>query len=278
MRPARRGHILPLTLAILAIAGGVMARVCRDGMMRSLAVAREEQELQRDWAVRSCQSTVLPRAGGLLVRAEQAAGRPVLRLERDVFLCGRVYHLTIADEQAKANINLLYARDRNQAERAARTAARAGSGLIVRLRPLTSRVARTGPTDTPPLAFDSMGQVFVETGDAPAVRTAARGLTCWGGGKLNWRRASRDSLGQVLAGHPDLARQVLRQQAAGKDGSFAAALDALQVSAAKRSEFDKLFTEGTNAQSLWIVSQGAASLSVRENLDEGRTRVISHSW
>lgn len=275
----RRGHILPLTLAVLAVAAATLGQICRNGMSRALDVGRQEQELRRRWALQSCQTTLLPRAAGLLTQAEHSAGRPLAVLETDLALGGTVYHLTLADEQAKANLNLLYRRDRAQAEQAARAASHAAGGPATHLRPLP---ARSGAhADALAIVFDSPGQFFTDTGDFASLRTGVRGLTCWGDGKLNWRRASPAALSAVLASQRGLVEQILRQKSAGKEGSLSAAFEALQIPAEHRQELEKMLTDGSGAQSVWIACDNpgrAALLAVRINLDNGRTRLVSFSW
>ena len=128
------GYVLLLTLFLLVIAAVAMVGVVRASMGRALAAVDAQRELQQRWGTLTLTQTLLPRAPGVIDAAEQRVGRPLPSVDATVDLGGERFDLTFADEQAKANVNALYADGkRPAAERAARDAA---GNLAVRLRPM----------------------------------------------------------------------------------------------------------------------------------------------
>ena len=280
-----RGYILPMTLALVAIAALVLARVCRDDMRRSLCAARDADELQRRWAMLSCQATYLRQAEAVLESSELAAGRATPALQTEVNLGGQRFELRFADESAKLNVNAIYRRsDLTSVERLARDGARrSGTSLAVHLRPM-NRGAEFAADEDPMPAFDSFGQIFDESGipSAAAIELATRNVTCWGDGKLNWRRASAAALAEALHGDRQSAARILALQ---KRGSAANAQDLRQSigtapDAAKKA--DDLFTDSSTVQSLWVTcgdpQSPAARFAVRRTQDNGHATVTSFTW
>ena len=133
-RTGSRGYVLILTLFLLVIAAVAMVGVVRASMGRALAAVDAQRDLQRRWGTVSCARTLLPRAESILNAAEQRTGRPAAAVDIALTLGGQPFALTVADEQAKLNVNALYESGKRPAvERAARDAA---PGLAVRLRPM----------------------------------------------------------------------------------------------------------------------------------------------
>jgi len=281
----RHGTILPLTLALLALTATVLAGICRQNMRDVLRVGQDADELQRRWGILSCQSTLLPRASALLAQSEKLSGHPAAAVQSDVTLGGRRFLLLFADEQAKLNLNAAYWRHgRSRIEQLARTAARIGtSDLAVRVRPMTGG-RRPKPDDPAPPVFGSFGQIFDEsaTRSSQPLVEATRQITCWGGGKLNWRRTSLASLQAILPDDRQTVDRILSQQRSDPQAPLAQFLGALQLTPEKRRSMEELFTDSSTCQSLWIVCGGdpgaPARLAVREIGDDGRTRVYCFSW
>ena len=141
-RSTARGYVLLLTLFLLVIAAVAMVGVARASMNRALAAVDARRDLQQRWGTLSAARALLPRAATVIDAAEGRAGHPLPAVAATVELGGESFTLTFADEQAKANLNALYAAGkRPAAERAARDAS---SGLSVRLRPMPVPEAPAG--------------------------------------------------------------------------------------------------------------------------------------
>src|SRR5438132_1522253 len=101
----RRGYVLLLVLFVIALAATAMAAVCRMSLAKSLHASRAAADLQRRWAVLTTRSVLLPQAEAILAKP----GEPVSEVRREIQLGGQSFTLIFGDEQAKANVNLLYA-------------------------------------------------------------------------------------------------------------------------------------------------------------------------
>jgi hypothetical protein len=111
-----RGFILLTVLLLLMLAAVVMASVCRLAIRKSLEASAASEELQRRWGTISCRDAVLPRAEDLLELAETPAA-PVTHLHAEFRLGVEQFTIDVSDEQAKANVNELFAiegRDRTE--------------------------------------------------------------------------------------------------------------------------------------------------------------------
>ena len=280
-----RGYILPMTLALVAIAALVLARVCREHMRRSLRAARDTDELQRRWGMLSCQATYLRQAEAILESSELAAGRATAAVQTGVNLGGQQFELRFADDSAKLNLNAVYRRsDIASVERLARDGARrSGTSLAVHLRPM-NRGAKSAADEDPPPAFGSFGQIFDESGipSAAAIELATRDVTCWGDGKLNWRRASAAALAEALHGDRQSAARILALQKRGAAANAQELRQALGTAPDAAKNADDLFIDSSTAQSLWVTcgdpQSPAARFAVRRTQDHGRASVTSFTW
>ncbi len=301
-RPSRRsrGYVLLLTLLILALAASVMAEVCRSSLNRSLAAGRAEEELQRRWAVLSCQAALLPRVEQVLARAEAARGAPVTVARVSLVLGSQRIDVVLADEQAKLNVNeLLRTRGKSAAERAIREVVRgSGSGVKTRLLagenrqpvrdPLDGGVTNN-PDDRP---LHSFGQVFP---DAPAAAlighpaTAGRtsptiDLTCWGDGALHFRRASPMAVRQFCSQSMDSLQidKLLEARNRSPDADAFELLDDLQLSDAARDVLDAGLEVESNCHSLWIIARSPQRswyhLAVLDKSVQGPAQTVQFAW
>src|SRR5665213_644488 len=205
---SRRGYVLLLALFVLALAAAAMAGVCRMSLEKAVQAGRAEADLRRRWAVISCRAVLLPKAEDIL----RGGTNSVAEVRRSVRLNGHSITLVFGDEQAKANVNMLYAQSGlSGAEHEVRAiVATAGGGVPVELRPIPGRGKSFGTPDAAdddPPAFESFAQVLGQTSPQQllAIRRTASSLTssmtCWGDGSLNLRRASNESVRAILAGH-----------------------------------------------------------------------------
>ncbi|HEV8290470.1 MAG TPA: hypothetical protein VGP94_01040 [Tepidisphaeraceae bacterium] len=198
--PQRRGYILLTTLALLVLSSTLLVTLARTSIQRTLEARQSHDDLQRRWGQISCQRALLPHAESILIQQEKRHQRPYPTYRATIQLGPQFFDLTLADEQAKTNVNaLLDLTDKPRAESQLRTSF---SNLASQIRLRTSPVPTSGPTTRPilPRYLSSFGQIFDSTlpqnlltprFDKPA---PADLLTLWTDGQLNIRRCSPASL------------------------------------------------------------------------------------
>lgn len=294
-----RGYVLLLTLLLLAVAAAALAGVCRASLQKAVQAGRAQDDLQRRWTVVSCRAALLPKADAVLAAGAdlQAGGGGGDAVPVDgavtLELGGQPVTLLFGDEQAKANVNLLYAvGGRAGAERAVRQIAQAvGSTSRVELSPMLLE-SEAGPGAEMPLGakdadpdaddaeaepadeqfadlevapvFEGWGQVFPRAGPGELIRrrgsalpSVAGSLTCWGDGLLNVRRASREVLlaatDRVL--RPADVTKLLAARAKDTDFDVWETLEASNLSEGRLADAQRLLTDESSCYSLWIVTR-----------------------
>jgi hypothetical protein len=198
--PQRRGYILLTTLALLVLSSTLLVTLARTSIERSAQARQSHEDLQRRWGQISCQRALLPHAESILIQREKRHQRAYPSYRATIQLGPQFFDLTLADEQAKTNVNaLLDLTDKPRAESQLRTTF---SNLASQIRLRTSPIPTSGPTTRPilPRFLASFGQIFDSTPpqnlltqrfDKPA---PADLLTLWTDGQINIRRCSPASL------------------------------------------------------------------------------------
>ena len=284
MRRRSGGFILLMVLVLLALAATALAGVCRTSMRNELAVQDEVDDLQRRWGVLSCREAVLPQAELLLRRAELAANRPVRSIPMTVSLGGQTFAMVVADEQAKIDVNTVYAsQGRPAVERVVRNAAeRLGGGG--RLSAALRADLRPGPAS---IAFGSFGQLF--TSDDPArIERVSDDLSCWGDGKLMLQRASATALEAVCEPIIGVAgmRRIEAIQSVDPTASVAVVLSDPQIAqTGQTTQLNDVLTDVSHCHSLWIMqtdraAPGRASyhFAISEESEDASAKISCFSW
>lgn len=265
-RRRRGGYALLLVLFVMALAATAMAAVCRMSLEQTMQASRAEGDLQRRWAVITCRAVLLPKAEAIIAHSKE----PTSQVAREIRLNGQPLTLVFGDEQAKANVNLLYAQGGlSGAEREVRSMVEAcGTAVTVELRPIAGRGKTFGTADAKdddPLAFEGFDQVFARQATPASLLSAERGgaaapvaagLTCWGDGSLNLRRASADAVRAVLSRRLAAGEITRLLDLRGKNPEVESSdlLDALGLSELRRDAVEDLLTTESSCHSLWIVS------------------------
>lgn len=301
-----RGYVLLLTLMVLAVAAAALAGVCRAGLQAAVQASRAQEDLQRRWGVASCRAALFAKSPAVFGAPRPPGAGSLSEIVLSLNLGGQPMTLVFGDEQAKANVNLLYASEqRAGADRAVRAFAQAsGATLRVELRPMASQVQDpidSNPNDDDPIGrddaddlddlpidtfeplFEGWGQVFagVEPGELIRRRgplpSVASNLTCWSDGLVNVRRASREVMLRACArvlGPADVGKLLAARD---KDPAFDLweTLDALSLPEARRDAAERLLADESRCYSLWIVTRAGPrqwyDLTVGDILPGGRT-------
>jgi hypothetical protein len=261
----RRGYVLVMTIALIALSGLVLVGIARQGLTVAFRAVSAEEELQRRWGALSCQRALLSRAPEIFefevdARPTDGGGRgfDTAQLAGSWMLGGMSFRWTLADEDAKVNVNTVFAlRGMQGATELVRDFARSDARMApeVFLRP--HRKETVAEETTP---FEGWGQVFaldrVRKGvSAPSeIAAATARITCWGGGLLNVHRASDAALnrlcGLVVGDNVTRRLQLLRQQRANMEISNM--LHELGLREAERNALQQLLTDNSDYYSLWI--------------------------
>ncbi len=284
MRPTRwkPGFALLLTLMLVLIAGAALTGLARRSILRAVASEEAVGELQRRWAVTSCRATFLGHVEKLLDAAEKGprpgggtggpnptgyARPPMPALHVSCRLAGTDYELVFTDEQAKVNVNeLLDARGLADAQRIARSVVRQSAAGVARRVSLRPRVAGSasddGGSDRPEVA--AYGQVFedVSPGEllgGPGRAGAASALTCWGDGRVSFRRASpavfRAACERALGGQMTAA--LLEARRRNPYASLRSVMSRLRgLGAGQKDRIAEHVTDRSRCHGLWVVARG----------------------
>jgi hypothetical protein len=251
-RSRKRGYILLMTLLVLVLCVSTLAGVCRMSMAKAARSRADVEELQRRWGTLSCRSNLLPRAQAVLSAREEITGRPIAQFSTTVVLTDQAFELTFADEQSKSNINRAV-----ELEQAARAAARSlsKSSLAVALHPVRRRLSDgAGRTETLN-RYESFGQVFREPSGAQCL-TLSDQLTCWGDGRLNWRRATPAAIAVACrqVGEPRVVAALIAARSVTPPPSLSQALAGISLSPEKAKALDEAMSTGSTCHSLWVVA------------------------
>ena len=208
---ARRGYVLLVTLALLVLSSTLLVAIGRASAHHALAAQLEQNELQRRWGTISCRDATLPYAEQILVGTEQQEMRAVPEVRSTVQLGQDHFTLVIADEQAKANVNLVIDQAGEQAAEDRIRQALSGGGLVndFRLRPAILFDNSIAPATQPAVAelIKGPGQMFNSVSPdqlinaRPGITAPMQMLTCWGNGSLNILRVNRDAMLRCALGH-----------------------------------------------------------------------------
>lgn len=258
-RKPAKGFILLMTVVLLLVAGLTAASISSRSVAGALEVRRLENQLQERWARVSLQRALLGRAEMIFDRLDMKAPANAdgeASVSAAMLVGGKVYHIQLADEQAK--LNLLTGL---RAGRLADTE-RAANGLGVKLRSevalrIESVLQPRQPRESlwPLRSWPTLLDRAEITGrlDALELQRITTDVTLWGDGKLHWRRAKPSvvkALQDMLGLQQDLTRLV-REWKENPD---------------LQEPSHPVLTDGSQCYSLWIIpekSSGMIAFSVR---------------
>lgn len=255
------GFVLLLVLAVIAVAGTALAAAARLCFQNALDAAIATEDLQVRWGVRSCRQA-LSLTERVLAMESDARNRPMATARRRVTLGAVNMLMVFGDEQAKANVNLLaVTRDKDRLESClGELQAGVREFLPIRLAP------EAPPADLViliPVQYSSFDQVFAPHRPSSLMsmaydtETVADRLTCWGSGRLNFKRAEPDAIRQVTDGllNDYQVAGLLRFRSDTPDASLAEALIHLDLSDTLAGKVRIVMTDASACHSLWVVAE-----------------------
>lgn len=224
--PTRRGFVLVMTLMLLAIAVVALSAVARSSVGLAVDAVQARRDLQSRWGAYSSQRAALSVAPMMLQAKSPHSGVPPTAVSLRITLNGQAMVLTIADEQAKANVNALLAHLGRDATRSSILEQLGGNTSWGEISlPLVGPPTKAEAHDTATSvrrvivsynhmlpAFDPCAESRINAPDGHGLDT----LTCWGDGRINLLRAPDEvvlSLTRPILGAIGLER--LRKALAG---------------------------------------------------------------
>jgi len=292
-RTRNEGYVLVVVLAVIAIAAISLAGLARRSLQMTQQAAIAQEDLQRRWGVATCRHFVLEHAERILEGQvphdeESIPPWPLPPQVESKFMLGDLrFEVTLADENAKVELNALYRRDPDDVRPAISTIL-SSSGT----NGLTSRIVvpPTNPREPAKRPFQSWGQVFepiardAGSGIGRQVRDATDRLTCWGDGRLNIRRASDDAV-RVVCQHDvgsDVIQKLLGIRTAGNIDRLDALLRQLSIRESERSALKRLLTDESTCHSLWLIVRNSrrewATLTIHGSGQSGGPQQESFLW
>ncbi len=273
-RPRRSGFVLLMTLVLVLLAGVSLAGVARRSALGAVETRTGVEALQRRWAITSLHATLAGRAEALLDEAEQRAHRSVAHERRPIAsgrvvfeLAGHAYELVVTDEQSKLNVNQLVASEgRAAAQEAVGRLVGAGrapdSKVKVSLRQRSSSVAGSVDGSTLP-AVVGYGQLFEAVppdaliGDGAGSGLAA-GVTLWGDGRVNVRRASDEVIRRACTKPlgPVVVAKLIAARNENPKRDLADLLKGISgLDRALRVKIDRHVTDRSRCHGLWVIAR-----------------------
>lgn len=266
LRTRQRGYVLLMVLLVLTIAATAVTAIVRRSCKQALLANRAQRELQRRWGCASCEEFFLPRAEEILLsRADASQGSPS-SFAHLLTVGGLRYQVLLSDEQAKANVNwLVHTRGRSRAADALRELQRELSRpLPVELAPMNVRTP-ADPLELP-VRCATFDQVFTVDHPSDLVdlvqpsRSPTGGITCWGDGKVNFKRARVAVLRIVLEGvltHGQVA-DLAALAAERPDCALDEAIESLDLGPRTHDQVHNILTDLSACHSVWVVCEDDA--------------------
>ncbi len=264
------GFVLLMALAILVIAGTILATTSRRCCGRALDASAARRALQVRWGTLSLQATCLAAGEDLLTRDSVEFERPVVWAGRQIVLGGMTFHVVVSDEQAKANVNAIAHSRGDRTVASALSALQSGlsGALHVVPRPQEEAVepGAPGKLDTElPILYGSYeqlfdlghpSQLFARQSFRPA---AIERVTCWGSGQVNFRRADPAVLREALLGALDDSDvgKILTFRQEHPDGTLGELMKHLDLKSSKALKAADLLTDTSACHSVWIIAEGS---------------------
>lgn len=288
-RSSRRGYVLLVVLAVGILLTTVLAALAKTSLRRALAAVDTQRRLQQRWGSETLQQAILRRAPKVFEERDEELAKidpnfvPPTALRDVLTLGGVTYDLVLGDEDAKLNLNAIY---RSGGTKATESALKAFLGRdivdVLRLSPAVdeqslARARQTGSfaagtfsgTENPDEpaaameqinAFRSWGEVFdlsalsVVFGNDAALPNVTTQITCWGGGQINFRRASKESFAAIVSSvvSPSEAQGILNRYQENPSASIQILAQTQIGQEPQRERLLRMVSSASLNYSLWI--------------------------
>jgi hypothetical protein len=292
-----KGYILLTVIAVCVLVVTALGTLAKLSLRRALEASDAERSLQQRWGAITIERTMLRKAPLMFQQQEEliaqaAPGSPTPTTLRAVLRLGDVtFDVLVGDEDAKLNLNALY--HYGGLVKTDQAIAKTGGptvGFAKRLLPAVEplRIERASPrlsrsklddeAEEPPEneleqpdAFRSWGEVFdLAALDAGLARDASlpnltTGMTLWGNGQLNFRRASDEAILAIsgLVVQDGAARRIIQRYRESPTATLAVLLQSEVTSEPDRKRLGELMSESSTNFSIWIDASARGGGSLR---------------
>jgi hypothetical protein len=274
---------------LIVMASLMLAALARQSLMLALEAVQKQEELQARWGTISCQRAVLNRARTIFARQiAQAADNRVppadvrRQLSSTFELGGIPFRVILSDEDAKLNVNTVYATYGEQrTERILRQLTASKGRLDVRLRRSSGDLA-----DSPTHLFRAWGQVFDHERISPSadvashLQAATTEVTLWGAGRLNVYRASDQAIEAVwhLAVGRGTPQELQKLRRRIPPRSLWEIVAGLQLRDHERHALERILTDRSHGYSLWVFGPGCPTQMSLINTEDNRAYTQTFIW
>lgn len=253
-RSQKSGFVLITVVILLAVVGLMLAKLATISLGQAREANREHRAMQSHWAVTSLRQVVTKR-GELLLETNSSPNQSFA-----VALSEVQWDVRLADESAKLNLPHLLR------ERPLIDVRQAADSLMMRTR-LASLSRNVASNDqgvmNVPRRYEAWFELRGSGTRADGWMRVGEDLTLWGDGKLNLNRAPADVIDaswRALFGTP--APAVLRELGDYPENrtneNRQEMVEGLNLGESDQAVFDRFFTFGSTATSVWIVPRGEA--------------------
>ncbi len=262
-----QGFVLLLVLLVLTVCGVLLASAARRSGAAALEARGARSELQRRWGTLSCSNVCLTNAESLLDQAQTDNDAPAIEVRHAVMLGETKFDLILADEQAKLNANMLVHRRsrQNLVPSLQRLQSDCRQPLLVIPYPTPQQTGMGDEKDTTlPQLFSSYAQLLAYEHPSQLIGSESRGsspisgITCWGSGALNLKRAVpevlRQALGDMLTESHIATLQTFRQEK--PSCTIDEILLELDLPRQRKSQMADLATDRSDCHSVWVIAGG----------------------
>lgn len=290
----RQGFVLLTVLVMVALIGLLTVRLAQHSLFLALEALEAQASSQHRWALVSMHRALLQDPETVFRHQENRSHETrssdneaiPARLSGRIPLGGINYEFLLADESAKINLNSVLQTGNAIEVKKILTEFRTGGNLPISLRPSSVRTPEGRRK-----MVGSWGQVFSlartpdDLNSARVLMSHTKEVTCWGNGRLNWRRASDRVVGEVCrptlgAEGVRLLNQLRKQR---PSPTFAELLNRMQLNLEERQTLSALLTDQSQSYSLWIAPSqnhrhGGVHLFVKELRADGSSALSTFRW
>lgn len=277
-----------MSLVLITIAAITLAGISRKSLQLALQASTAQEDLQRRWGRLSSERLLLENSETILentatsLTPDMKPRWPLPNLVTTKYVLGGLtFHVQIADEDAKVNLNTVFKRSPKKLNQLVSRAMILGEASRITKQIQMPILARSRKVKTP---FQSWGQVFrFDEGqgmnDNPTqLRQATSAITCWGTGRLNLQRASDKTI-LLLAEHdsvkkrqeklpPQLIRELIAKRREASYESLDGLLEQIELKGTQKSTIRQLFTDQSQCHSLWMTIESPRRTWTRLTIDQ----------